>query len=588
MGDLPYAVNVITLPENPHRDAQLAWIRKIKPRFAVIAAGEPAHAAELLKDGIEVIYIAPNEKLLKMAFEAGVRYVTLEGHEAGGHVGQNSTLTLAQLVNDLRDREPSLFNGRRVILAGGVFNRETAFMAAMLGADAVQMGTAYLTSREIVETGALTNIYQRMVLESDLAGTVITGEATGLRVRSLKSPRIEAVCTLEREFASGAEEEASFRHKIEALTAGSLLIAARGKQQPAGDLLDEAVCVEQGQFMSGACAGALKEPISLKDFHRNLAEGALAEGLPFMGPIRAVAERPVVEAAREEFISIAAGPTPQRAAVSGGVERIAITGMSVANSLGNTPEEVWQACVGMKSGIIPVPASKWNHELFYHPRPRMPEKTYCKVGAFMNLEVSRKEVGIPPQDFRTMTDSTKMSMFLAGQAIQESGILESDVPRERIAVLISQNSGEAAATLQDVIIRGSLNKIVSAVKRVVDLDPDSERAVEEEIKAGRIAIDDTTLLGRLNCSAGGFICNKYGFMGPSWSVSAACATALVALYSAVQMIRNGIIDAAIVGGAEEPLTPMHFLEFSALGALAGLSGAERSPAETSRPVRCGP
>ena len=161
--------------------------------------------------------------------------------------------------------------------------------------------------------------------------------------------------------------------------------------------------------------------------------------------------------------------------------------------------------------------------------------------------------------------------------------MESDIPRERIAVLISQNSGEAAATLQDVIIRGSLNKIVSAVKRVVDLDPERERAVEEEIKAGRIAIDDTTLLGRLNCSAGGFICNKYGFMGPSWSVSAACATALVALYSAVQMIRNGIIDAAIVGGAEEPLTPMHFLEFSALGALAGLSGTERPPAETSRP-----
>ena len=90
-------------------------------------------------------------------------------------MGQHSTLTLAQMVNGLKDREPSLFEGRRVILAGGVFNRETAFMAAMLGADAVQMGTAYLTSREIVETGALTKIYQRMILESDLAGTVITG-----------------------------------------------------------------------------------------------------------------------------------------------------------------------------------------------------------------------------------------------------------------------------------------------------------------------------------------------------------------------------------------------------------------------------
>ncbi len=65
MGGKPYAVNVITLAENPHRDVQLEWIRKIKPRFAVIAAGEPSHAVELMKDGIEAIYIAPNEELLR-------------------------------------------------------------------------------------------------------------------------------------------------------------------------------------------------------------------------------------------------------------------------------------------------------------------------------------------------------------------------------------------------------------------------------------------------------------------------------------------------------------------------------------------
>ncbi len=98
-----------------------------------------------------------------------------------------------------------------------------------------------------------------------------------------------------------------------------------------------------------------------------------------------------------------------------------------------------------------------------------------------------------------------------------------------------------------------------------------------------MAPDDTTLLGRLNCAAAGFICNRYGFMGPSHSVSAACATSLVALHSAIQMIRTGIIDAAIVGGGEENLTHMHFLEFSALGALYGLSGQERPAHETSRP-----
>ena len=91
------------------------------------------------------------------------------------------------------------------------------------------------------------------------------------------------------------------------------------------------------------------------------------------------------------------------------------------------------------------------------------------------------------------------------------------------------------------------------------------------------------MLGRLNCTAGGYISNKYGFTGPSFAVSAACATSLVALYSAILMIRNGVIDAAIVGGGEESLTPIHFLEFSALGALAGLAGEDGPPVESSKP-----
>jgi len=101
-----------------------------------------------------------------------------------------------------------------------------------------------------------------------------------------------------------------------------------------------------------------------------------------------------------------------------------------------------------------------------------------------------------------------------------------------------------------------------------------------------MAPDDTTLLGRLNCTAAGFICNRYGFMGPSYSVSAACATSLVALYSALQMIRNGIIDAAIVGGGEDNLTHLHFLEFSALGALYGLVGTASAASRSVQPLRC--
>ncbi|HME43876.1 MAG TPA: SDR family oxidoreductase [Syntrophorhabdales bacterium] len=574
MGGRPYAVNLVSLVENPFRETQLAWIKKQRPRFVVIAGGDLSSLRELIECGIAVMYIAPDEALLKLVLEAGARYVVCEGYEAGGHVGQHSTLTLAQMVLDLKRRAPTLFQNCRVILAGGIFNRETAFLAAMLGADAIQMGTIYLATREIVETGALTTLYQRMVLESPPGGTAVSGRHTGLRVRALRTPRVAAILSLEREFAAGHQDEASFRTSMEEMAAGSLFTAARGMDRPGGVALDERACLERGQFMSGACAGLIVKDQTLQSFHRELAEGPLLLYQPVVGSIEKTLETP----------SSGVGRGLKRVAPRrDDSERVAITGMSIINALGKSPEEVWAASLAMKSGITLVPPSRWDHERFYDPRLHVPDKTYCKVGAFADFHASRSELGIPPHDFRSMTVATRMTMWLADRAIRASGILESDIPRERIGVLISQNSGEAAGTLTNMIVRGYFYDILAAIKRAIHLTPDQESAIEQEVKSGRMAPDDSTLLGRLNCAAGGFVCNRYGFMGPSYSVSAACATSLVALHSAVQMIRNGIIDAAIVGGGEENLTHLHFVEFSALGALYGVSGHERPAQETSRP-----
>jgi len=175
--------------------------------------------------------------------------------------------------------------------------------------------------------------------------------------------------------------------------------------------------------------------------------------------------------------------------------------MSLVNALGQSPEEVWAASLAMKSGITTVPPSRWDHGLYYDPHPFVPDKTYCKVGAFTDLQISRTELGISPHDFRTMTESTRITMWLADQAIRISGLLSSDIPRERIGVLISQNSGEAAGSLAGIIIRANICHILADIKRAVPLTPDQESAIAQEMKSGRLAPDDTTLLGRLNCAA---------------------------------------------------------------------------------------
>lgn len=579
----PYAINVICLAENPYRDEQLDWILKIKPRFVVLAAGEPRQPKKLHNSGIDVIYIAPNEEMLKLAFKEGIRYVICEGNEAGGHVGKYSTLTFSQIVHDLKWRKPDLFADRRIILAGGIFNRETAFIATMLGADVLQMGTAYLGTEEIVKTGALTDLYQRLILESEPDATTVTGERTGLRVRSLRTPKIEAICSLERDFASSFEEEGAFRRKIEALSAGSLLVASRGIDPSDGSVMDEDSCFQQGQFMSGASAGLIDHLQTVKALHNQLAHAPLPSGLPVLNPF--VQEQSLEDGDTTSLSNAAFLKSPIQHEI--GPERIVITGMSIVNALGNHPRQVWENSLALKSGITHVSPVKWDHEDYYDPNPRTPEKTYCKVAAFQQFEVTRKELGIPPQDFRTMSNSTRGTLWLARQAIEDAAIMESDIPRERVGVFVSQNSGEAAATMLDIFIRGEVGKLISSIKNVIPLARDVERNLAVALKSGRLAIDDTTLLGRLNCAAAGFISNMYGFMGPSFAVSAACASSLAALFSAYQMIRTGVLDAAIIGGAEELLTPMHFQEFSAIGALAGISGVERPPGESSRPFDAG-
>ena len=73
-------------------------------------------------------------------------------------------------------------------------------------------------------------------------------------------------------------------------------------------------------------------------------------------------------------------------------------------------------------------------------------------------------------------------MWLADQAIRASGLLSSDIPRERIGVLISQNSGEAAGSLAGIIIRANICHILADIKRAVPLTPDQESAIEQEMK----------------------------------------------------------------------------------------------------------
>ena len=150
-----------------------------------------------------------------------------EGTEAGGHVGELTTMALVPQVADAL--------GIPVIAAGGIADKRGVVAAFVLGAKGVQLGTVLLASEEC----PVHPNYKQKILEAKDTDTVVTGRRTKAPVRVLKNP-------MAREYLRLSESGVSLE-ELEKMTLGSLRKAVLD-----GDL-------ENGSFMAGQISGLVKE-----------------------------------------------------------------------------------------------------------------------------------------------------------------------------------------------------------------------------------------------------------------------------------------------------------------------------------------
>ena len=568
MGELPYAVNILVLPENPHREEQLEWIEHNRPAFVTIAAGDPAFTRRLASKGLNVLCHVQDENLLSLALEAGAWGVILEGNEAGGHVGEQTTLTLAQMAMRWRHNHP---DGRafRIILAGGIATRDAVNRALLLGADLLQMGTAYLATREFVECKALSPLYQQHILR--IRDTCLSGQSVGLRVRGLVTPQTRTVLDLEREFEQKGLPLAERRRRLEEVGAGSLLLAARGLGCN-GQMKDADFCLQSGQFMSGSIACVIDTPQSLASLHASLIHDPQSLTTP---PVNAIFQlSPPSQSTRS---------------------RVTITGVALATPLGNNPETVWHNAAAGRSGIVSLKLLPDDPPDFLHPEFLAGKRSYCGVSGSLALDIQRQDIHLPPHEFRDLSFSSRLTLWLAEQAVADAQLLEAGYAPERIGVFVSQNSGEQASTSWDVNLALRVDWLLQLVSEEAHPTPEQIQRLRARLLAGRAQAGAGSMLGRLNCTAAGYICRRFGFSGPSHSTGAACAASMAALFDAWTLLQAGVIDAAVVGGGEEQYAPLPYAEFCAMGALARSaeyaephhrrSGRRRRPAPQHRSRR---
>lgn len=184
--DKPFGVNIVLMDKD--KEEKIDLICKEKVSFVTLGAGNPVpYFEKLKKSGIISIPVVPSLKLAKRVEKKGADAIIIEGLEAGGHIGNLTTLALmTQVIPEINIP---------IIAAGGFADGRGLAAALVMGASGIQVGTRFYASKECT---AHINAKNEIVNSGD-TDTVITGYLHGTSVRGLKNKMTEKYLELEKE-----------------------------------------------------------------------------------------------------------------------------------------------------------------------------------------------------------------------------------------------------------------------------------------------------------------------------------------------------------------------------------------------------
>lgn len=225
----PFSVNLFL--QNPKIEELVKIIIRHQVPIVFTGGGNPLPLFPYFQAaGIKIIPVVPSPRLAKKMEENRADAVVVEGLEAGGHIGENTTFCLIPQAKSLLKKIP-------LIAAGGIYDGKTAAAAFLLGADGIQMGTRFLATKECI----IFEEYKKKILEATADDIEVILRFTGHPIRVIKNKFSEEMKKL--------EEKGAFPEEIKAeKIAGSL----GGKD------------VEKGPFLAGLSAAGISEIKSCK------------------------------------------------------------------------------------------------------------------------------------------------------------------------------------------------------------------------------------------------------------------------------------------------------------------------------------
>lgn len=222
------------------------------------------------------------------------------------------------------------------------------------------------------------------------------------------------------------------------------------------------------------------------------------------------------------------------------LKRVVVTGLGAVTPLGNTPEETWENMVKGVSGAAPI-------TLF--------DATNFKTQFACEVKNWNPNEWIDRKDARKMDRYAQLAMTSAVQGVKDSGLDLDQVDKNRVGVIYGVGIG-GIKTFEEEASYYALNK-----EKGPRFSPFFIPKMIADIAAGQISI-------------------HFGFHGPNFTTTSACASSTNALADAFNLLRLGKADVIVAGGAEAAICECGVGGFNAMKAL---STRNDDPTHASRP-----
>lgn len=235
--DKPFGVNIMLM--SPYSEEISNVVIEENVPIVITGAGNPGkYLSKWKENNILVLPVVPSVTLAIRLERLGVDAIICEGTEAGGHVGELTTMSLVPQVVDAVNVP--------VVSAGGIGDGRGLTAALSLGAEGVQVGTRFLSATEC----NVHENYKKKIINSKDTDTIVTGRKTGHPVRIMKNKLSRKYKELDK-LNSPVED-------YEKLGQGTLYKAAIE-----GD-------TDYGSVMAGQIAGLIKNEQSCKEIIEEL------------------------------------------------------------------------------------------------------------------------------------------------------------------------------------------------------------------------------------------------------------------------------------------------------------------------------